>query len=172
MSCLTPPIRTGTYPPCMRGTGVSIAGRRLAGAGRAWPSASDGDADTQSADQHDHADSHHSHDSHDSHAHAHSHAHAPEGLGAPRHAFSWVGLALGLSLHTLIDGMALAAGVLAGAFEQTGWGLFGLGTFLAVVLHKPLDAMSITVLMGAAGWSHARQRLVNYAFAPIPDKSG
>ena len=107
----------------------------------------------------------HGHDHAHVHNHAHGHAHSPAGVGAPRHAFSWVGLAVGLSIHTLIDGMALAAGVATGAFEQPGWGLFGLGTFLAVVLHKPLDAMSITMLMAAAGWSHARQRLVNYAFA-------
>src|SRR4029453_12091070 len=34
--------------------------------------------------------------------------------GAPRqHPFSWFGLAFGLSLHTLIDGMALGAAVVA-----------------------------------------------------------
>ena len=33
----------------------------------------------------------------------------------------------------------------------TAWSLAGLGTFLAVFLHKPLDAMSITSLMAASG---------------------
>ena len=59
--------------------------------------------------------------------------------------YSWIGLALGLSLHTLIDGMALAASVIIDAEHHTegGWALFGLGTFCAIFLHKPLDAMSI-----------------------------
>ena len=43
--------------------------------------------------------------------------------------------------------------------------LFGLGTFLAIVLHKPLDAISITTLMKAAGWSQRAMNLVNAAFA-------
>ena len=40
--------------------------------------------------------------------------------------------------------------------EQHGFALFGLGTFLAVALHKPLDALSITSLMAAGGWSKGR----------------
>jgi zinc and cadmium transporter len=91
----------------------------------------------------------------------HQHAGAP---GHP-HELSWAGVFLGLSLHTLIDGMALAASVEADAARATGGGLFGLGTFAAVLLHKPLDAVSITSLMRAGGWSLRSMLLANSAFA-------
>jgi zinc and cadmium transporter len=40
-----------------------------------------------------------------------------------------------------------------------------LGTFLAVALHKPLDALSITSLMAAGGWSRAAISVANMVFA-------
>lgn len=83
------------------------------------------------------------------------------------HRFGWVGLFLGLALHTLIDGMALGASVAADAHHEHAIVLAGFGTFLAVVLHKPLDALSITTLMMASGWTVRRQRIVNAAFGLI-----
>lgn len=91
----------------------------------------------------------------------HHHDHSP----SHTHAFSWLGLAFGLSLHTLIDGLALGAAVAAEAHGQRGFALFGLGTFLAVALHKPLDALSITSLMAAGGWSKQAIWLANLGFA-------
>ena len=81
------------------------------------------------------------------------------------HGFSWLGIALGLSLHTLIDGLALGASVFRESQQATTWSLFGLGTFLAILLHKPLDAVSITSLMVAGGWRRKTIRLVNAGFA-------
>ena len=98
------------------------------------------------------------------HAHDHPHAHHHHGPSA-QHPFSWLGLAFGLSLHTLIDGLALGAAVAAEAHEEHGLALFGLGTFLAVALHKPLDALSITSLMAAGGWSRRDIWLANLLFA-------
>jgi zinc and cadmium transporter len=106
------------------------------------------------AAEHDHAQEgpcEHHHEKHD---------HAPG-----QHPFSWLGLALGLSLHTLIDGLALGAAVTAEAHEAHGFALFGLGTFLAVALHKPLDALSITSLMAAGGWSKQAIYVANSGFA-------
>jgi zinc and cadmium transporter len=102
-------------------------------------------------EQHEH---HEQHSEHDHHACGHGHNHGPSGNSA-----SWIGIAAGLSVHTLIDGIALGAAVAADQGHD-GWsGIPGLGTFLAVALHKPLDAVSITTLMTAQGWS-ARSRLV------------
>ena len=39
-------------------------------------------------------------------------------------------------------------------------GVIGLGVFLAILLHKPLDAMSITTVMAAGGWD-VRARVAN-----------
>lgn len=101
----------------------------------------------------------HDHD----HDHDSGHAHdAPK-----RHRLSWVGLFIGLALHTVFDGVALGASVLAEADHGDGKTLvlFGLGTFLAVVLHKPLDALSITSVMSAGGWSAGGRMIVNCGFA-------
>lgn len=93
--------------------------------------------------------------------HHHEHRDAVGG----HHPFSWLGLALGLALHTLIDGLALGAAVVADAHNGHDVFLYGLGTFLAVALHKPLDALSITSLMAAGGWSRPAIQLANAAFA-------
>ncbi len=82
-----------------------------------------------------------------------------------QHKLSWTGIGLGLALHTLIDGMALAASVRAESIEHTDSWIVGAGTFLAILLHKPLDAMSITSLMTASGWSRSWMNWVNGVFA-------
>ena len=99
----------------------------------------------------------HEHD----HDHGHGHGH---GVAAPAHRMSWAGLALGLGVHTLIDGVALGA-VMQGEIADGATGLVGLGVFLAIFLHKPLDAMSITTLMAAGGWSRAARTTSNVLFA-------
>jgi zinc and cadmium transporter len=103
----------------------------------------------------------HQHDfSHEEQHHHHHHDHAPA-----VHSLSWVGIALGLGLHTLIDGVALGA-VLQGEITGDGLaGLLGVGVFLAILLHKPLDAMSIVTVMEAGGWSVRARRLANILFA-------
>ena len=99
----------------------------------------------------------HEHD--DSHAHHH---------GA-QHSLSWTGVFVGLTIHTLIDGVALAtavaAGVSAGGSQPAAFA--GVGTFLAIALHKPLDSMSITTLMAAGGWSSQSQWKVNLVYAAV-----
>jgi zinc and cadmium transporter len=83
------------------------------------------------------------------------------------HRLSWVGMALGLSIHTLLDGIALAASVQADAHIGGDSHPAGLGTFLAIVLHKPLDSLSISALMAAGGWSANARRLVNALYAVL-----
>jgi zinc and cadmium transporter len=98
-----------------------------------------------------------------SHDHDHDHGHAG-GESAGRRSLSWVGVFLGMALHTLIDGLALGASVEADALHGA-TGLLGLGTFLAVVLHKPLDSVSITSVMAAGGWSPTARHAASCAFA-------
>jgi len=82
-----------------------------------------------------------------------------------RHGISWTGIALGLSVHTLIDGLALGASVRADSLNSPSQMFFGLATFLAILLHKPLDAVSITSLMVAGGWGKKSINLMNAGFA-------
>jgi zinc and cadmium transporter len=109
----------------------------------------------------------HEHGHADGHGHGHAHGHGDQG----HHRLAWVGMAVGLALHTLIDGVALAASVVAEAADA-GHGhdhgrtmVPGIGTFLAVLLHKPLCALAITTLMAAGGWASRTLLVVNACFA-------
>jgi zinc and cadmium transporter len=106
---------------------------------------------------HDHT---HQHEDHD-----HLHEHTLAEKSARR--LSWGGAALGLSLHTIIDGVALAASVAAESDGGLRTGLLGLGTFLVVILHKPFDSLALGTLMAAGGWSRGSRHLVNAGFALV-----
>jgi zinc and cadmium transporter len=106
--------------------------------------------------------SHHPSPAHAADEVAHDHTLADK---SARH-LSWVGAALGLGLHTLINGVALAASVEADARTGAAAAL-GVGTFLAIVLHKPFDALAIATLMAVGGWSRPWRHLVNAAFALV-----
>lgn len=135
------------------------------------------------ADLNDHHHDHthdHTHDHRHDHDHAHDHGalvtpglatghhhDEPRDLELPSaHSLGWLGMTAGLVVHTLIDGMALAASVQADSLHGGGW-LAGVGTFLAVCLHKPLDSLSITSLMMAGGHGWPARRAVNFAYALI-----
>ncbi len=95
----------------------------------------------------------------------HHHPHPELAAGPPR-GWTWLGVALGMVVHSAIDGMAVASGLLVQA-EGQGLGAPGLGIFVAVLLHKPLDALSITSVMAASGWSRRAQRWANAAYALV-----
>ncbi|MEC9007724.1 MAG: ZIP family metal transporter [Planctomycetota bacterium] len=97
------------------------------------------------------------HDHDDSHSHHHG----------TQHSLSWTGVFVGLTIHTLIDGVALATAVAASLGAGESITLAGIGTFLAIALHKPLDSMSITTLMAAGGWSRQSQWKVNVTYALV-----
>ncbi|MFN2328505.1 MAG: ZIP family metal transporter [Chromatocurvus sp.] len=103
------------------------------------------------------------HDHHHLHGQAHAHSFA-ETPPPAAHRLSWVGIALGFGLHTLIDGVALGA-ALRGAETADAVSLLGAGVFLAILLHKPLDAMSITAVMQSGGWGVGAMKRVNIGFA-------
>lgn len=116
----------------------------------------------------------HGHEPHEHHSHDHAdeqdevHACAAERLktaSGGAHEFSWVGLFIGLALHTMIDGIALAASVAAEMHESHMGTLLGVGTFLAVLLHKPMDALAIASVMIGGGWSSFWRNLANLLFA-------
>lgn len=112
----------------------------------------------------------HDHDHDTGHGHKYSHGtgieHSPAMCHDHGHAhgITWAGIAFGLCLHTIIDGLALAASARLPVSSTTFY-LAGSGTFLAILLHKPLDAVSITSLMMLEGWSKRQIRLVNVVFS-------
>jgi zinc and cadmium transporter len=105
----------------------------------------------------DHKDSAHDGDEHDLAHHAHTLA------DKSAHHLSWVGTALGLTLHSLLDGLALAAAVAAGSHVHAR--LAGLGVAVVVILHKPFDAMAVSTLMTVGGSSRFSRHFLNGLFA-------
>ncbi|MDE2830438.1 MAG: ZIP family metal transporter [Gemmatimonadota bacterium] len=92
------------------------------------------------------------------HDHAHEHA-SPESR--------LIGVCLGLGLHTMTEGIALGTSIRVGEIHGAEAGLAGLGVFLAILLHKPLDAFSIIGLLQAAGHSLRTRIAVNIGFAML-----
>ena len=130
------------------GQGEQMHGHRHAHGGHA-----------QVAAPHVHADHDHDHD-HSGHSHSVPSSARPASL-------SWLAMALGLTLHTLFDGIALGAAV-AVDFQNspTTW-FAGLSAFVAIVLHKPLDALALSAVMTASGWKPYWQFMVNLAYASM-----
>jgi zinc and cadmium transporter len=98
------------------------------------------------------------------HGHHHEHDHTNTLADKSAKQLSWVGTALGLTLHSLLDGLALAAAVAAGAQEGHSK-IAGLGVALVVILHKPFDAMAVSTLMTAGGKSKFSRHVLNGLFA-------
>jgi zinc and cadmium transporter len=96
-------------------------------------------------------------DDHSRHDHGHAHDHS-----ASKRNLSWSGAAAGLALHSVLNGVALAAAVQHGSHGSL---LAGFGTFLVIVLHKPFDAMTISMLMGHGGSSQTWRNTVNGLFS-------
>lgn len=118
--------------------------------------------DDDEADEHEHCDHDHDHAHHHAHEHDHGHEHGPTA-----HQFSWGGAFIGLALHSAVDGLALAAAVSVEEHSGLVPILAGLGTFLAIFLHKPFDSLSIGTLMAAGGWSPRARHVVNVAYAAV-----
>jgi zinc and cadmium transporter len=118
-------------------------------------------------ESHSHSHSAHEHE-HEHDEHGHGHGHEQAGAGASRRSkkqFGWAGVFFGLTLHTLIDGVALASSVIADAHHGSRLGLAGIGTFLAIAFHIPLDSFAITSVMGRHGWSLTSQRIAGLLFS-------
>jgi zinc and cadmium transporter len=104
---------------------------------------------------------------HHHHAPGERHDHVDHGHSArSASAFPWVGVAIGLSLHALVDGVTIAAAVRADSINHAAV-LAGVGACLAVALHKPFDSLTIGTLMAAAQRSPRSRQWLNTAYALI-----
>ena len=106
----------------------------------------------------------HDHSKHSQHEHGHVH-HELTLAAKSAKQLSWAGIAVGLTLHSLLDGMALAAAVEAGTHGVVG--MAGFGVALAVILHKPFDALAVSTLMTTGGHSRFSRHLLNTLFALV-----
>jgi zinc and cadmium transporter len=71
-----------------------------------------------------------------------------------------------LGVHSLIEGIALAASVEAARHtHHDRAALAAFGTFLVIFLHKPFDSLTLSALMNIGGRSPRQRHLVNAAFS-------
>ncbi|MDE3000542.1 MAG: ZIP family metal transporter [Gemmatimonadota bacterium] len=89
--------------------------------------------------------------------------HEPGDAGG--HSHSLVGVAMGLGVHTVTEGVALGTSMRISSPHEDGGALPALGVFLAILLHKPLDAYSIIGMMKFGGYSARARAAANTAFA-------
>ena len=113
--------------------------------------------------QHDFDEAHGSCGEGGANTHSHGHAHDHSHIQPPGGPFTWMGLLLGFAIHTLVDGIALGAVMRAGTGSDAG--ILGLGVFLAIFLHKPLDALSIETVLAASGQSPRHRHWINLIFS-------
>ncbi|HQU43247.1 MAG TPA: ZIP family metal transporter [Pirellulales bacterium] len=98
------------------------------------------------------------HEHHDHSHHAHPHATEPRRL-------TWTAALIGLALHSMIDGMTLAASVVATSSHGMVEAWTGLAVFLVIVLHKPFDSLTLGSLMLVGGQSARTRHVVNFFYA-------
>jgi zinc and cadmium transporter len=111
------------------------------------------------------------------HAHQHEHGRghsaglvnpaAPGGgtSAAKGSTLHWGAAAFGLAVHTLVGGVALASAVTADVAFGKGLGPAAWGVFIATIVHKPADALTIVSLMLRAGVPKVTAHLVNLGFS-------
>jgi zinc and cadmium transporter len=97
----------------------------------------------------------------DSHTHdGHTHTTPMPDSGRVR----WMTLLVGLALHSVIDGVAVAAAIRAGD-GHGGWS--GAAVLLVVLLHKPIDAVAMAATLSAAGVRVRTATAVNVGLALV-----
>jgi zinc and cadmium transporter len=111
---------------------------------------------------HDHGHNHHEHHHHDEHSHQHEHAQPVQERRAAPAVAGWTAV-LGLTMHTFMNGVGLAGAVHSALQEGLNW-LPGLALFAAIVLHKPADALAISVVLSRKGVSRSKIALVQMGF--------
>jgi zinc and cadmium transporter len=77
------------------------------------------------------------------------------------HQLTWIGTFAGLSMHSLLAGVALAASWQIGGFQTA------LGVFIAILLHKPFDGLTLIAMMRIANIATSKAHLVNFLFSLV-----
>ncbi len=94
--------------------------------------------------------------SHEADGHDHSPVAAPPVAG-------WMAV-LGLTIHTFMNGVGLAGAVAA---EASGVIVPGVALFLAILLHKPADALAISTVLSRKGTPLGKLWMVQLGFAAM-----
>jgi zinc and cadmium transporter len=125
---------------------------------------------------HGHEHGHHEHSHHDHGHDHHEHSHEASTQGSGEHArpsqerraapavAGWTAVA-GLTMHTFMNGVGMAAAVRTALGETGSWLVLpGIALFAAIVLHKPADALAISVVLSRKGVKRSTIALVQVGF--------
>jgi zinc and cadmium transporter len=128
---------------------------------------------------HHHGDDHHHEhkcvESEPGHGHDHAHEHedglspAKDHRAAAPAVGGWMAVC-GLTIHTFMNGVGLAGAVLKGLQDRESGmaaAIPGLAMFLAIVFHKPADALAISTVLLRNGVSRRVIALVQIAFPTV-----
>jgi len=97
--------------------------------------------------------------------HQHSHEHSDDQHTSMPNPY---GVLLGLGIHSVIDGLALASSMQADFGLQGASAMLpGLGVFIAIVLHKPLDALTLMLVMREQNMPGFQKQIALAAYALI-----
>lgn len=91
-----------------------------------------------------------------------SHSHHSEHIHAAPRVAGWSAVA-GLFIHTLIGGVALGSAVIGEGTPRD----LGMAVFLATLLHKPADSLTISTLLVKAGTTKQVTLIVQCIFAVL-----
>jgi len=89
--------------------------------------------------------------------------HTPTAIQAP--TLNWWAATIGLAVHSLIGGLALASAVAADYGELGRFGVAAWGVWLATLIHKPADALTVVSLMKRAHSKPMAAHAVNLGFS-------
>ena len=113
------------------------------------------------------------HQHHDHEKNGHDHGHTHETRAAAPTVAGWMAV-LGLTIHTFMNGFGLAGAVRAGLDQaQVGYPQAvaamcpGLALFLAILIHKPADALAITTVLSRKRVSSRKLSFVQFCFASM-----
>jgi len=107
------------------------------------------------------------HDPDEACAHEHAHAHT-HGAGVQSPSVSAWTTFWGLAVHSVLGGTALGGAV----FGQTRLTGLAVLVFLAIVIHKPADALAITSLLHKVGYTRRQMFWVQVAFSTMTPIGG
>ena len=80
-------------------------------------------------------------------------------------SLNWLGICVGVGIHSVTEGIALGASVRSEIYDKSETVLVSFGLFLAIFLHKPLDAFSVLGLMRIAGVRSKTAAFINILIA-------
>lgn len=80
---------------------------------------------------------------------------------------TWIGVLIGMTLHTMVEGFALGTSIESDRSSFAMSSTLSIAIFLAILVHKPLDALTVIGVMKVSGLSTSRRWVVNGVFAAI-----